>query len=187
MTDPLALSVLGAAALTEGIKFLYGQATELLRRRRERRDEAAEAGAVEVEPAEVPELEGELRLPLRADGAVLDRVEPDLRELRRKLQDYADGVEPIASDDRDLLESADAVRGLLEAVYGQRITFRGERRASSGPVVEGEIDVDVVAGYAAAVRARAITGGATVRASVRANEVAEGAEVVGVDVDRIGG
>ncbi|MFJ6673777.1 hypothetical protein ACIQMJ_21940 [Actinosynnema sp. NPDC091369] len=184
MTDPLALSVLGAAALTEGIKFLYGQATELLRRRRERRDEA---GALEVEPAEVPELDGELRLPLRADDAVLERVGPDLKELRRKLQDYADGVEEVVPDDRDLLESADAVRRLLEAVYGQRITFRGERRAASGPVVEGEIDVDVVAGYAAAVRARAITGGATVRASVRANEVAEGAEVIGVDVDRIGG
>ncbi|TQM78285.1 hypothetical protein FHX81_0547 [Saccharothrix saharensis] len=184
MTDPLALSVLGAAALTEGIKFLYGQATELLRRRRERRDEAA---ALEVEPAEVPELDGELRLPLRADGAVLERVEPDLKELRRKLQDYADGVEEVASDDRGLLESADAVRRLLEAVYGQRITFRGEQRAASGPVVEGGIDVDVVAGYVAAVRARAVTGGATVRASVRANEVAEGAEVIGVDVDRIGG
>ncbi|MFD0203628.1 MULTISPECIES: hypothetical protein [Saccharothrix] len=184
MTDPLALSVLGAAALTEGIKFLYGQATELLRRRRARRDEAS---ALEVEPAEVPELDGELRLPLRADGAVLERVEPDLKELRRKLQDYADGVEEVASDDRDLLESADAVRRLLEAVYGQRITFRGEPRAASGPVVEGEIDVDVVAGYAAAVRARAIEGGATVRASVRVNEVGEGAEVIGVDVDRIGG
>lgn len=184
MADPITLSVLGGVALTEGVKFLYGQATELLKRRRERRD--GEAGAVEVEPAEVPELDGELRLPLRADAAVLDRVEPDLKELRRKLQDYADGVEAIGSEDRDLLESADAVRRLLEAVYGQRITFRGERRAASGPVVEGGIDVDVVAGYAAAVRARVITGG-TVRAAVRANEVGEGGEVVGVDVDRIGG
>ncbi|MFI9007540.1 hypothetical protein ACIGNX_09955 [Actinosynnema sp. NPDC053489] len=182
MADPLTLSVLGAAALTEGVKFLYGQATELLKRRRERRDEA-----IEVSPGAVPELEGGLRLPLRADDAVLERVEPDLRELRRRLQDYADGVEAVASGDRELLESADAVRRLLEAVYGQRITFRGERRETSGPVVEGEIDVESVAGYAAAVRARAVTGGATVRAAVRVTEVGENAEVIGVDVDRIGG
>jgi hypothetical protein len=34
----LTLGVLGGVALSEGIKFLYGQATELLKRRRKRKD-----------------------------------------------------------------------------------------------------------------------------------------------------
>lgn len=182
MTDPLTLSVLGGVALTEGVKFLYGQATELLRRRRDRK--AGEAGDAEVA---LPELDGELELPLRPDQAVVERVEPELKELRRRLQDYVDDIEPVTGDDRALLETADAVRKLLEAVYGQRITFRGEQREASGPVVEGEIDVDAVSGYAAAVRARSVTGPATIRAKARAGEVTEGGEMVGVDIDRIGG
>jgi hypothetical protein len=38
VADPLNLSVFAVEALNEGIKFLYGQATELLERRRERKD-----------------------------------------------------------------------------------------------------------------------------------------------------
>jgi hypothetical protein len=173
MADPLTLSVLGATVLTEGIKFVYNQATELLRRRREK---AAEA-------PDVPALEGQLA-PLNPDSAVLDRVEPDLRELRKVLQDYVDDIEPISAQDERLLEATDAARRLLEAVYGQRITFRGEQRPVSGPVVEGTVDVDAVSGYVAGVRARVVGGSAHVRGAVRADEVSGTA--VGVDLDRIG-
>ena len=38
MVDPLTLSTIGAVALTEGIKFLYEQAGEVLKRWRERKD-----------------------------------------------------------------------------------------------------------------------------------------------------
>nr|WP_052478812.1 hypothetical protein [Kibdelosporangium sp. MJ126-NF4]CEL20764.1 hypothetical protein [Kibdelosporangium sp. MJ126-NF4]CTQ89677.1 hypothetical protein [Kibdelosporangium sp. MJ126-NF4] len=178
MPDPLTLSVLGGAALTEGIKFLYGQATELLKRRRERKDAKAEL------PAETPALEGELRQPLQVDPAALERLEPDLRELRRGLQDYVDELEPVDSSDERLLETADAVRQILEAVYGQRITFRGEQRPASGPLAEGRVDVGTVSGYVAGVRAKTATG--TVRGMVNVNEVTSGGEVVGVDIDHLG-
>jgi hypothetical protein len=178
VADPLTLSVLGGATLTEGIKFLYAQATELLKRRRERKAEKAAK-------VETPELAGELKQPLEADAAALERLAPDLQELRRALQDYVDDLEPIDSGNHKLLETADAVRQILEAVYGQRITFQGEQRPESGPMVEGRIDVTTVAGYAAAVRARTLTGG-TVTGTAVVGEVTATGQVVGVDIDRIG-
>jgi hypothetical protein len=182
VADPLTLTVLGAVALTEGIKFLYGQATELLKRRRERKDAAK---TIEVEAAATAELEGELKQPLVADVETLDKLEPDLRELRRTLSDYAEELEPVQPGDQKLLETTDAVRQILEAVYNQRITFRGEDRAASGPLVEAKIDVTKVAGYAAGVRAKTVSGG-TINVVASAGEVTETGTFVGVDIDRLG-
>ena len=78
MTDPLTLSALTASALTEGIKFLYGQAAELLKRKRER--STADSGDVTRQP-DAPLLEGGLQQ-LHRSG-ILQQLEPDLRELRR--------------------------------------------------------------------------------------------------------
>jgi hypothetical protein len=52
-------------------------------------------------------------------------------------------------------------------------------------VVEGHIDVEQVAGYAAAVRARRITSG-RVEAEAEAKRVESEGEFIGVDVDEIG-
>lgn len=177
MADPLTLSALGATALTEGIKFLYGQVTELLKRRRER---GAKSGD-EASPGFVAKLE-----PIEPDGAVLARLEPDLRELRRVLGDYADGVDPVDPADHRMLETMDAVRRMLEAVYRQRITFPGENRPESGPLVEGEMDVTTVAGYAAAVRVRHVSGPAVIRGGGSAGEVSAGGQFTGVEIDTIG-
>ena len=43
MVDPLTLSAIGVVAITDGIKFLYGQAGEILKRWRERKDTAKDA------------------------------------------------------------------------------------------------------------------------------------------------
>ena len=175
MTDPLTLSALTASALTEGIKFLYGQAAELLKRKRER--STADSGDVTRQP-DAPLLEGGLQ-PLHPDPGILQQLEPDLRELRRLIADYADGIEPADPNDRVLLERVDALRRILEVIYGQRISFRGENRAGSGPLVEGAIDVGTVAGYAAAVRVKAATGVATIRGKAAAEEVGAGGEIIG--------
>jgi hypothetical protein len=175
VADPLTLSALGAAALTEGIKFLYSQVTELLKRRRER----------PAAPPALPELAAKLE-PIEPDGAALARLEPDLKDLRRLLGDYVDGIEPVDPADQRLLETMDAVRRLLEAIYRQRITFPGEDRPESGPLVEGEVDVITVAGYAAAVRARNVSGPATIHGTGKAGEVAAGGQFIGADIDTIG-
>jgi hypothetical protein len=112
-------------------------------------------------------------------------VENELREIRRLLADYADGIEVPKPGDHLVAEQADALRRLLEAVYGQRITFKGEQRPPSGPLVIGEIDVKQVAGDAAAVRAKVISSG-EVRGSAKAERVEEGGKLTGVETDHIG-
>jgi hypothetical protein len=89
----------------------------------------------------------------------------------------------VDNSDAELLAKTDALRRLLEAILQERITLKGESRPPSGPVVRGSIDVEQVAGCAAAVRARRITGG---RVEAEANRVESEGEFIGVDVDEIG-
>jgi hypothetical protein len=109
-----------------------------------------------------------------------------LRGLRKELSDYVTGVELIDPADTALLQQIDALRQALEAIFQQRLTFKGEQRPASGPLVGSRIDVEAVAGYVAAVRAKTIQSG-QVRAEVKAKTVQAGGQVVGVDVSSIGG
>jgi hypothetical protein len=184
MADPLSPAVLGGVVLAEGIKFLYRQAGEVLKRRRERR----ERDSIPAEHATLRPPEGLLDgtvEPVEPRDDQVDRLEQELRETRRMLADYAEGIEIPSTGDHLVAEQADALRRLLEAVYGQRITFRGEQRPPSGPLVIGEIDVDRVAGDAAAVRAKVISRG-EVRGSATAERVEEGGKLSGVDIGQIG-
>jgi hypothetical protein len=182
--DPISVGAIGAVALTEGVKFLYAQAGEVLSRWRERRAGSPAPGAALRPPAEL--IEGEVE-PAEPDLDRVGAVEQELRDIRRSLAVYADDSdpEPVDPADKPLLEQVDALRRLLEAVYGQRITFKGEAREPSGPLVEGEIDVEQVAGDAAAVRARVIESG-EVKGIAKAKRVERGGRVSGVDADRIG-
>jgi hypothetical protein len=184
VTDPLTAAAIGGVVLTEGIKFLYKQAGEVLRRWRERRDDAG--SAVVRATLRPPEglLQGTVEpVEPRDDQAAL--LEEELRQARRLLADYAEAITVPRPGDHLVAEQADTLRRLLEAVYGQRITFRGEQRSPSGPLVTGEIDVKQVAGDAAAIRARAVTGG-EVRGSAKTERVEEGGKLSAVEIDRIG-
>jgi hypothetical protein len=193
MPDPTALTAaaIGAAALTEGIKFLYGQAGEILKQWRERRDKAAQESTARADQTESTEVvlpdafEGNLENP----KIHFDRVqasETHLRELRRDLSDYAEDIDVVDKTDSALLEKVDALRNLLEAIYGQRITFKGENRPASGiPVVAGRVDAGVIAGQATGVDAEAITTG-EVRGGVKADEIKEGGSATGVKAGTIG-
>jgi hypothetical protein len=75
VADPVTLSVLGGLAATEGIKFLYSQASEVLKAWRERR-RAKAAAAQEAEsdpqqPLEVPVEPNEI-LDRNTTAAVVD-------------------------------------------------------------------------------------------------------------------
>jgi hypothetical protein len=189
MVEPLTLSAMGVVALTEGIKFLYGQAGEVLKRHRER-EKAAEEGRPEgkPEPLRIEDpgiLAGELE-PVVIDFEAAERLNEDIKALSARLGNYANGLEEVDANDAAVLEATDALRRGLEAIYQQRITFQGEERPPSGPLVEGRIDIDEVAGYAAAVRAETIEGG-RIGGEVKAKRVEPGGEAIGVDVKRIGG
>jgi hypothetical protein len=116
---------------------------------------------------------------------VLEQLQPDLRDLRAAVADYAQDIDEIVSPaDDQLLETIDALRSALEAVYGQSITFRGERRETSGSIVAGQVKADQVLGYVAGLRARRILGGSVFGRAV-VGEVAAGGEAIGVDLDEI--
>jgi hypothetical protein len=178
--EPITLAVVGTTVLVEGVKFLYAQAGEAIKYWRERRDTPVPI------PADAP-IEGELE-PAKIDSAAMERLEGEIVELRQALDPYAADVAPalVDANNHDLIEVIEGLRRSLEAVLGQRIRFKGEAGEPSGPLVEGEVNVDDVLGYVAGVRARSIEGG-VVRGSIRAKTVAPGSQAAGVDVDRIGG
>jgi len=185
MADPLTLTAVGAVVLTEGIKFLYQQAGEVLKRWRERKD-AGKSAATEPAEVELPSaaFEGQLEQP-QVNLEAVERLEQDLRDLRAAVADYAQGIDNVDPRNEQLLQTTDALRHAMEAVYGQRITFLGEPRAASGSSVTGEANVDEVQGYVAGLRASKIIGG-TVTGRVTAKIVRPGAQAVGLDVGTIG-
>ena len=73
----------------------------------------------------------------------------------------------------------------MEAIFGQRITFRGELRPPSGPFAVGEATVDEVLGYVAGMRATGISGGSA-SGKVMAKRVGPGGQAIGLDAGTIG-
>ena len=136
------------AAMTQGVAFLYAQAGELLKRRRQAKDRA--------EAAVTQQAGGEARLPLSdplpplepPEGvfepaanaivhpapAIVDRLSDSLLEARRDVDDYVVGT--AALDPRSLatVQAVDRLRRLLEEVYGAVLTFKGEQRVAAGDV-----------------------------------------------------
>lgn len=173
VSDVLSLTGLSATALTEGIKFLYAQAGELLRLRREHNtvDKDAEWGETPkcvAEPCVLPAVNLDL----------VERFESELRALRTDLQEYEPGVDTVDLADPRLVGRVDALRRVVETIYGTAVTFVDEQRTAV--VVHGEVEVDEVAGYVAAVRAMEPAG--TVTGHVRTRRVESGGEVIGVEL-----
>lgn len=184
--DPLTLAGVGGVALTEGIKFLYGQAADLLREWRSRGDEAA-ASTAEVR-AELPDAVGggvlEAEVDLERVGAHSDR----LTRLCGDVGNYANGIATITDEDRRIFELTAELRDTLEEVLGQHITFNGEQRMATGtPIVSGRVTAETVEGTADGVAAETISGETHVVGSVDVGTVAEHGSVAGVRAKRIGG
>ena len=174
MVEPFSLGALGAIALTDGIKFLYAQAGEILKRRRERKETADTPPAPGL-------LEGELA-PLNLDPAAADELAGDLRDLRHRLADYADDIEPAEETDADAVAATLALREAIEAIVGQRITFRGEQREPTGtPTITGIVRARELHGRASGV---AFTGTPTgdIRGEVIADVTGANADVAGVRI-----
>lgn len=184
MADLLTLELVKIEVVKEAIKFLYGQATEALKRWRDRKQAKEAAEEVPTENAVPAIFQGQVSLPVIHLEAV-GKLETQLDDVCDDLARYESGRKEVTLDNRPLLEEVDALRQMLEAIYRQRLTFQGEQRPASGPVVETEVKVETVAGYVAGVRARAIQSG-FVRSRVEVKHIGEGGEVVGVDADTIG-
>ena len=167
VVDPLSAAALGAAALTQGIGFLYGQVGELLRRRRDRRQSAAAVtGAVEIPPAgEAGDaLAGQLAAG-PVDEQALDQYAEQLANLWGLLAPYATGLRPVDVADRQLAGQLEAARRLLEHIYRQHITFTGEQRPATGTPLDvrhaGDVGRYAAQVIAAGERAAAVGGNVT--------------------------
>lgn len=143
MPEPITLAVVGALVLTEGIKFLYGQASDLLKGWRARR-EAKKSAIAEAPPLPTlagppPDvLDGPVDSSLPADEELVEELESELEAAKKRLAKYThpEDPEPVDPDDAEVRDEVDHLRRLLESIYGQRLTFVGEQgREPSGTVM----------------------------------------------------
>jgi hypothetical protein len=163
------MASLSATALTEGIKFLYEQAGDLLKRHRDRTDaNPADALSVPAPTAILP----------APDLDLLARFKADLQELRSDLDDYVTSRVPVTVSDDYLLRTADALRRVMGAVYGVPVLLPGESPRDTD--IDGNINVDDVAGYVAAVRVERAQG--IIKGTTTVRTVRKGGTAVGVEV-----
>ncbi|MBK3576475.1 hypothetical protein JHN63_22225 [Streptomyces sp. MBT65] len=188
MVEPLSIAVLTGVALTDGIKFLYGQADAILKRRAENRQAATrgEETRAELVPVQTPNvIEGQLQ-PIRIDPNAAEELADVLKDLRRQLEDYAQGYETPPDGNLDVLRATQDLRDAIEDVIGQRITFRGENRDSTGtPVVTGQLTIQEIQGRAVAVHVEDVRSG-IVHGELKADKVSDGGEANAVRITKLG-
>ncbi|MFE1797679.1 hypothetical protein ACFW9L_16100 [Streptomyces sp. NPDC059517] len=172
MTDFAALSAVIGAGLTPTLAFLYQRLERLLNH----------GDTPEPAPQAPAELTGTLVLPLQADASLLAAHRRDLEGLRDALHVYYRGDAPVAPTDDSLLRSLGRLRGLLEDIYGQHLTFQGEQRPVSGSVVRQR--TERVTGEQIGMDAEEITGDAHVDQDV--GTVERGGSNIGMRARRIG-
>jgi hypothetical protein len=184
------LATLGGPVLTEGIKFLYAQASEILKRWRERQDKATTQQIDQPQATNIslPQtvFEGDLMNPV-IHFDVVQQLEKQLRQLRLDLSDYAEGVDKVYEPDAALLGKIDTLRNLLESIFKQNITFKGETRPPSGaPAVFGLVDAKEIMGYATGVEVETVTD-CSIEGKVVTGRIGEGGIATGVRAKTIRG
>jgi hypothetical protein len=177
--DGSSLATVESTALTQGVAFLYAQAGELLRRRREARNQAgaapghrtAEEETRATTPADTApglyESLPTLQLPegvfddagkalQTAAPETLDQLAGSLLQARREVDDYVVGMATLGGDSQAGLQAADRLRCLLEEVYGAALTFRGEKRTAGRDT--GYVHAQDVGVAASKIKAKYIAG-----------------------------
>lgn len=173
--DPI-LTTVGVAALTEGVKFLYAQATEVLKSwRAGRQGEPAAPAVVPAPPGVSVGPSAEPPLPVPRDAM----MEDTLLDLRDMVEQVRDGTVDIASEQGRRVVAD--LRDYLEVVLRAPIRFAGEpaRTLETGRV---EVVARRVEGDVAGVRARGGVTGGLGDVSVNVDEVGETGRVTGVDL-----
>lgn len=173
----LTLAGVGATVITEGIKFLYSQAGELLKRWREHAGGNKESKPKALTPPA---------------GITVDRADPmtapldaTMLESLTTLQSMLGTIRSSDLDNEEVRATVANIRDLLEVALKTRITFAGEapRPELSGKDVK--VTVQRVTGRVAGLRAslQKLAGKVSVGdVIVQAGDVEQGGEVVGLDL-----
>jgi hypothetical protein len=178
MPDPLTLRALGAVTATEEIKFLYAQASELLKAWHERqRQLGSEEGPLRVPIADTDVLDGTPGEPM-VEVSVLNREQVALIQLTDLFAPYVRGLADIDLNDQKLVREAGQLRSLLEAAYGQRFTFRGEGRQPTGSRVTVTQVMGEVAGSMVGAEAD-LGAGVELSVDQRADRVRKEGSIIG--------
>jgi hypothetical protein len=189
MPEPVTLTAasIGAVALTEGIKFLYGQAGELLKSWRARKERAeAESGSPSSWPVavEIPSVFSGDRFDTVVQPKSVEELSDQLIGLRRDLAEYAAETISVNLDDPALVGRVDALRTVLEAIYNKRLTFKGEDRPASGsPAAIGIVEAKTISGEAIGISAGVLLDG-NMTGIVRSDRI--GGKAIGARVDTVG-
>lgn len=184
VTDPLTWATLGGTAATESIKFLFAQATEVLKAWRDRRQRNSD-DALEVPVAETDVLDG-VPVGVELDTGTIQLEEATLVRLIQDLAPYAVGLSDVDPGDASLATAVSRTRDILERAYGQRLTFRGEDRAETGSRLTVTQRISQASGEITGVDAESIGRAVDIAVDQAAGEVREDGSVTGLRIRRIG-
>jgi hypothetical protein len=126
MIDLMDLSPLGPMALQAGVRFLYEQATAALKRKFEPRADTPQV------PPRLPPIFDDVSGPLSYHIDKVEALEEPLRKLSQAVSKWASGTEPVDPANAELIKAIAALRLVMEQVFQQRLTFKGEQRAHDG-------------------------------------------------------
>ncbi len=190
MAIALTLASVGGTVLTEGIKFLYGQASELITWWRQRnQDKEIAAPVAPPHSASAPDSFDGPVLQGQPDLDALARLEEQLAAVLKQQVLVGVGAlgETLETTNAEHVRAAETLRSLLESVYGQAITFHGEagRPPSGTPFVRGTAKAESVLGRLTGLDAEVITEGHA-EGSADVVVVEPGGEVTGLKVKQIG-
>ena len=190
MAEPFSLAAIGAAGITEGIKFLYGQTGDLIKRWQERRARKV-AGNAESDRTQVdltmPPAMGAITIRAEVDFDVVEADAEELLWLRSGFANVADGLAEVDPNDADALARVGRMRELLEQILGVSLTFTGEQRPATGePVVRTDLTIGNVFGKVTDADIDDVRSG-IVETRAAVGDVAAGGEVTGTRIGQLGG
>ena len=167
------------SALPATFTFLYQRLEALLSRHRT----GEETRTTDVASDASDALEGEIQLPLTFDESTVEARSRELNAYALALAQYHRDPDRVTISDPELISILDTLRNALEEIYGQRFTFKGERREQSGPLSEQHFGS--VAGQVTGMQAEnSIRGKATSR--ITAESVERDGNIVGMRAQDIG-
>jgi hypothetical protein len=174
----LTLAAVTGAVISEGIKFLYKQAGELLTSWRKRRDQPDTDPPRALEPPEVVHMENARPVEEPKNREIVDQLQ-ELEDMAERVKDGE--VDPDSPEGR---ATAAALREMLEPLLRTPISFAGEGERSL-TISDIEVKAREVVGRLTGLRAdlAKLTGKVQIsKVRAEADKVDQGGEVMGVDL-----